>query len=92
MEVKVLANIKSAKKRISVIETKTLRNKMIKSKIKTIIKKVEADIASGDKAAAQASLKVATSEIGKAASKGIYHKNNAARKVARLSAAVSKMA
>ena len=65
---------------------------MIKSKIKTVIKKVEADIASGDKAAAQASLKVATSEIGKAASKGIYHKNNAARKVARLSAAVSKMA
>ncbi|MEE0036137.1 MAG: 30S ribosomal protein S20 [Coprococcus sp.] len=87
-----MANIKSAKKRISVIETKTLRNKMIKSKIKTVIKKVEADIASGDKAAAQASLKVATSEIGKAASKGIYHKNNAARKVARLSAAVSKMA
>lgn len=87
-----MANIKSAKKRISVIETKTLRNKMIKSKIKTVIKKVEADIASGDKAAAQASLKVATSEIGKAASKGIYHKNNAARKVARLSAAVGKMA
>lgn len=87
-----MANIKLAKKRISVIETKTLRNKMIKSKIKTVIKKVEADIASGDKAAAQASLKVATSEIGKAASKGIYHKNNAARKVARLSAAVSKMA
>ncbi len=87
-----MANIKSAKKRISVIETKTLRNKMIKSKIKTIIKKVEADIASGDKSTAQASLKVATSEIGKAASKGIYHKNNAARKVARLSAAVSKMA
>ncbi len=87
-----MANIKSAKKRISVIETKTLRNKMIKSKIKTIIKKVEADIASGDKSVAQASLKVATSEIGKAASKGIYHKNNAARKVARLSAAVSKMA
>ena len=92
MEVSGLANIKSAKKRILVIETKTLRNKMIKSKIKTVIKKVEADIASGDKAAAQASLKVATSEIGKAASKGIYHKNNAARKVARLSAAVSKMA
>ena len=65
---------------------------MIKSKIKTIIKKVEADIASGDKSVAQASLKVATSEIDKAASKGIYHKNNAARKVARLSAAVSKMA
>ena len=87
-----MANIKSAKKRISVIETKTLRNKMIKSKIKTVIKKVEADIASGDKAAAQASLKVAISEIGKAASKGIYHKNNAGRKVSRLTLAVNKMA
>ena len=85
-----MANIKSAKKRISVIETKTLRNKMIKSKIKTIIKKVEADIASGDKSAAQASLKVATSEIGKAASKGIYHKNNAARKVSRLAKRFNK--
>ena len=87
-----MANIKSAKKRILVAATRADRNKAIKSKIKTVIKKVEADIASGDKAAAQASLKVATSEIGKAASKGIYHKNNAARKVARLSAAVSKMA
>ena len=92
MEVKVLANIKSAKKRISVIETKTLRNKMIKSKIKTVIKKVEADIASGDKAAAQASLKVATSEIGKAASKGIYHKNNVARKISRLTKLVNTVA
>ena len=44
MEVSGLANIKSAKKRILVIETKTLRNKMIKSKIKTLVKKVEAAI------------------------------------------------
>ena len=42
MEVFSLANIKSAKKRIKVIETKTLRNKMVKSKLKTIIKKLEA--------------------------------------------------
>ena len=40
MEVRILANIKSAKKRINVIEKKTLRNKMIKSKVKTVIKKV----------------------------------------------------
>ena len=87
-----MANIKSAKKRIKVIETKTLRNKMIKSKVKTMIKRVETAIANGDKAAAQASLKVAISEISKAASKGIYHKNNAARKISRLTVAVNKMA
>ena len=45
-----MANIKSAKKRINVIEKKTLRNKMIRSKVKTVIKKVEAAIAAGDKA------------------------------------------
>lgn len=92
MEVRILANIKSAKKRINVIEKKTLRNKMIRSKVKTVIKKVEAAIAAGDKAAAQQALVVATSEINKAASKGIYHKNNAARKVSRLAVAVNKMA
>ncbi len=87
-----MANIKSAKKRIDVINTKTLRNKMIKSKVKTVVKKVEASIAAGDKQAAQANLLVAISEIDKAASKGIYHKNNASRKVSRLTSAVNKMA
>ena len=87
-----MANIKSAKKRIEVIDKKTLRTKMIKSKVKTVIKKVEAAIAAGDKEAAQANLLVAISEINKAASKGVYHKNNAARKVSRLSKAVNGMA
>lgn len=87
-----MANIKSAKKRIEVIDKNTLRNKMIKSKVKTVIKKVEAAIAAGDKEAAQANLLVAISEIDKAASKGVYHKNNASRKVSRLTAAVNKMA
>lgn len=87
-----MANIKSAKKRILVTETKTLRNKMIKSKVKTLIKNVESAITSGDKAAAEAALKTATSEINKAASKGIFHKNNASRKVSRLASAVAKMA
>ena len=84
MEVRILANIKSAKKRINVIEKKTLRNKMIKSKVKTVIKKVEAAIAAGDKVAAQQALVVATSEINKAASKGVLHKNTAARKVSKM--------
>ncbi len=87
-----MANIKSAKKRILVIETKTARNKAIRSKVKTSIKKVEAAIAAGDKAAAQACLLAATSEIDKACTKGVYHKNNASRKVSRLSKAVSAMA
>ena len=87
-----MANIKSAKKRIKVIETKTLRNKAIKSKIKTVSKKVEAAVAAGDKDLAQANLKVAISEIEKACSKGVYHKNTVARKVSRLSKAVNGMA
>ncbi len=87
-----MANIKSAKKRIKVIETKTLRNKMVKSKLKTLIKKLEAAVAAGDKAEATEQLKVCTSELNKAAAKGILHKNTAARKISRLSASVNKMA
>ena len=87
-----MANIKSAKKRILVNETKAARNKAIRSRVKTSIKKVDAAITAGDKAAAQAALIAATSEIDKATSKGVYHKNTASRKVSRLSKAVSAMA
>ena len=87
-----MANIKSAKKRILVIETKTLKNKIIKSKVKTLIKKVDAAVAAGDKTVASASLKEAVVAIDKAAAKGIFHKNNAARKVSRLQLAVNKLA
>ncbi len=87
-----MANIKSAKKRVKVIEKKTLRNKMIKSEIKTVIKKLEAAIESGDKAAAEAALLVVTSKLDKAAAKGVYHKNMVSRKVSRMAAAVNKMA
>ena len=86
-----MANIKSAKKRILVNETKAARNKAIKSKVKTSIKKVEAAVNAKDKAAATAALTVAISEINKAASKGIYHKNNSARKISRLTKAVNGM-
>ncbi len=86
-----MANIKSAKKRILVIEKKTARNKAIKSGVKTSIKKAEAAIASGDKAAAETALVAATSAIDRACTKGVYHKNNAARKVSRLASAVAAM-
>ena len=87
-----MANIKSAKKRILVTETKTARNKAIKSRVKTYVKKVETAVAENNKEAASAALLEAISEINKAASKGVYHKNNAARKVSRLTKAVNKIA
>jgi small subunit ribosomal protein S20 len=87
-----LANIKSAKKRILVNETKALRNKAIKSKVKTLVKKVDAAVAASDKDLAKASLLVAISEIDKATSKGVYHKNTSSRKVSRLSKAVNSIA
>ena len=87
-----MANIKSAKKRILVNRTKAARNKAIRSSVKTAMKKVDAAVAAGDKALAQESLQSAISIVDKAASKGVYHKNNAARKVSRLSKAVSAMA
>ncbi|MBO5069187.1 MAG: 30S ribosomal protein S20 [Roseburia sp.] len=87
-----MANIKSAKKRILVTETKAARNKSIKSEVKTSIKKVEAAVAANDKEAANAALKVAISTIESASSKGVYHKNNAARKVSRVTKLVNAMA
>lgn len=86
-----MANIKSAKKRVLVAQTRTERNKAIRSKVKTYVKKVNAAIEAGDKAAAEAALKTAASEIDKAETKGVYHANTASRKVARLSKAVAAM-
>ncbi|WP_343247381.1 30S ribosomal protein S20 [Diplocloster hominis] len=87
-----MANIKSAKKRILVNETKAARNKSIKSAVKTAIKKVDAAVAAKDKATADAALLGAISAIDKATSKGIYHKNTASRKVSRLTKAVNSIA
>lgn len=87
-----MANIKSAKKRILVINKKTLRNKSISSATKTAIKKVHAAIAANDKAAASEALRAATKAIDMAATKGVIHKNNAANKKSRLAKAVNKMA
>ena len=92
LEVYGLANIKSAKKRILVTETRAARNKAIRSEVKTSIKKVEAAVAANDKEAAKAALTVAISTIESASSKGIYHKNNSARKVSRLTKAVNGLA
>ncbi|MBE5879507.1 MAG: 30S ribosomal protein S20 [Lachnospiraceae bacterium] len=87
-----MANIKSAKKRILVNQTRADRNKAIRSGVRTAVKKVYAAIDANDKEAAKAALLVATSTIDKATSKGVYHKNYASRKISRLSIAVNKMA
>ncbi len=71
-----MANIKSAKKRILVNETKAARNKAIKSKVKT----------------AKTALRAAIVEISKAGTKGVYHKKTVSRKISRLSKAVSSIA
>lgn len=87
-----MANIKSAKKRILVTETKTARNKAIKSKVKTYVKKVETAVEKKDVEAAKAALKEAISVINKAGSKSVYHKNTCARKISRLTKAVNEIA
>ncbi len=87
-----MANIKSAKKRILVTKTRNERNKAIKSNVKTAVKKVFAAVEAGDKAAANAALVEATSVIEKAASKGVFHKNTAARKVSAVAKAVNTLA
>ena len=86
-----MANIKSAKKRIKVAAIKTERNKAIRSKVQTYVKKVEAAVASNDRTEAEQMLRLAIAEIAKASKKGIYHKNTAARKVSRLTRAVNAM-
>ncbi len=86
-----MANIKSAKKRILVNQTRADRNKSIRSKVKTAIKKVDAAIAANDSAAAKVALKNAISELDKAQRKGVYHKNTASRKISRLTIAVNKL-
>ena len=87
-----MANIKSAKKRVITSQVRAERNKAVKSRVKTYIKKVEAAVAAKDKAAAEAAYKDASSVIESACSKGVYHKNNAARKVSRLAKLVNGIA
>ena len=87
-----MANIKSAKKRILVNQTKYERNKSVKSAVKTAVKKVEAAVEANDKAAANEALIAATKLIAMAGSKGIFHKNNVARKVSRLTKLVNTIA
>jgi small subunit ribosomal protein S20 len=81
-----MANVKSAKKRIKVIQVKTLRNKMIKSSLKTTIKKFEAAVVGKNLEEAKVAFVNVTRALDMAASKGVVHKNMASRKKSRLAA------
>ena len=83
-----MANHKSAKKRIIRNAKRAEINGARMSRIRTFIKKVETAISSGDKGAAQQALRDAQPEIMRGVSRGVIHKNTAARKMSRLSARV----
>ena len=85
-----MANIKSAKKRITVIEKKTARNRRIKGHLKDVLKSFDANLEAGDMEAAKADLKLAEKKLMQAASKGTIHKNAASRKVSRLNQRFNK--
>lgn len=87
-----MPNIKSAKKRVKVTATKTLRNKMFKSQMKTTIKKFHSAVESGDKTAAAEAYKSAVVVVDKAAKRNIIHKNAAAHKKSQFTVALNKMA
>ena len=87
-----MPNIKSAKKRVLVIEKKTERNKALKSEVKTAVKKFLAVVASGDKAAASAMFPTTCSVIDGAVSKGVLKKNTAANKKSGLAKKLNAMA
>ena len=79
-----MPNIKSAIKRVSVIEKKTLRNNMIKSSYKTAVRKFEQAIEAGNKEEATKLFSEATKKIDQACTKGVIVKNTAARKKSNL--------
>ncbi len=79
-----MPNIKSAKKRVLVIEKKTMRNKAIKSALKTQVKKFLAAVEANDKELATKLFPETVSAIDAAASKGVLHKNNANNRKAKL--------
>ncbi|MDL2257780.1 30S ribosomal protein S20 [Eubacteriales bacterium OttesenSCG-928-K08] len=79
-----MANIKSAKKRVGITAKQNLRNRMVRSAMKTSLKRYDQALASGDQTLAQAAYIKAVSNVDKAASKGVIHKNAANRKKAQL--------
>ena len=86
-----MANHPSAEKRNRQRIKRTLRNRAIKSTVRTLVKSVRAEVAGKNKEGAAKALKLAISELDRAGTKGAYHKKTVARTISRLSAAVAKL-
>jgi len=86
-----MANTRSAKKMVRKIARRTEVNKSRRSRVRTFLRKVETAIAAGDPEGARAALKAAEPELMRAAGKGVFHPNMAARKVSRLSKRVKAL-
>lgn len=86
-----MANIKSQIKRIRTNETARLRNKAVKSELKTYVRRVREAVAAGDKEAAAAALRLASTKLDKAVSKGVIHANQAANRKSALAKQVASL-
>ena len=86
-----MPNIKSAKKRVKVSETKNLQNRIFKSQLKTTIKKFNAACEAGDKVAASEAYKAAVKKVDQAVAKNILHKNTAARRKSQFTKAFNQI-
>lgn len=87
-----MANIKQQKKRVLTNEKRRLRNKSVRSATRTEMRKFREAVESGDKAAAEEQLRVASRKLDKAVTKGVFHRNAAANKKSNMARALNKMA
>ncbi len=87
-----MPNIKSAKKRVELSKISNARNKMYKSTLKSTLKKFDAAVAEGNKELADSAYKAAIKMVDQSVTKGILHKNNAARKKSSLTIKLNNMA
>ncbi len=87
-----MATTPGAKKAVRKIERRTEVNKARRSRVRTYLRKFEEALTSGDAAAAKAAFVEAQSELMRAVTKGVVHKNTGSRKVSRLAAQLKKMA
>ena len=87
-----MPNIKSAKKRVLVSETKAAQNKAARSALKTELKKFEAAVAGGNRSEAEGAYVSAVKTVDKAVGRGLLHKNNAANKKSKMTIKLSKLA
>ena len=87
-----MPNIKSAKKRVKVIATKTLQNKIFKTQLRTVVKKFNAAVEAGNKEEAVVAYKAVVKKVDQAVAKNILHKNNAAHKKSEFTLKLNNMA